>query len=89
MTLLQLRDKGNLTLPSTLRKKYRYEKGEMFRLIDTGDGAFFIVPADSKVMQSADRVAKMVKEANVTLEELLETLEEERKQYYKEHYVED
>lgn len=83
-----LRDKGNLTLPSTLRKKYRYEKGEVFRIIDIGDGSFFIVPAESKVMQSADRVAQMVREANVTLEELLETLDEERERYYKEHYVE-
>ena len=87
MTLLQLRDKGNFTLPSIFRKKYKYEKGEMFRIIDSGDGAFFIVPTESKVMQSADRVAKMVKEANVTLEDLLETLDEERERYYKEHYV--
>ena len=85
---MMLRDKGNITLPSIFRKKYRYEKGEVFRIIDTGDGAFFIVPSESKVMQSADRVAKMVKEANVTLEELLKTLDEERERFYKEHYVE-
>ena len=36
-----------------------------------------------------EKVAKKVKEANVTLEELFEVLDEERKRYYKEHYVKD
>ena len=51
------------------------------------DGSFFLVPVESKVMKSADKVARKVKEANVTLEDLLQTLDEERRRYYKEHYV--
>ena len=58
-----------------------------FNLIDIGDGSFFLVPKESKVMKNADKVAKKIKEANVTLEDLLVTLDEERKTYYKEHYV--
>ena len=54
---------------------------------DVGDGSFFLVPKESKVMKTADKVAKKVKEANVTLDDLLQTLDEERKRYYKEHYV--
>lgn len=86
-TTVQIRGKGNITLPANLRKKYKLEEGELFSLIDVGDGSFFLVPKESKVMQNADKVAKKVKEANVTLEELFETLDEERKRYYKEHYV--
>jgi AbrB family looped-hinge helix DNA binding protein len=86
-TTVQIRGKGNITLPASLRKKYKLEEGELFSLIDVGDGSFFLVPKESKVMQNADTVAKKVKEANVTLEELFETLDEERKRYYKEHYV--
>ena len=86
-TTVQIRGKGNITLPASLRKKYKLEEGELFNLIDVGDGSFFLVPKESKVMQNADKVAKKVKEANVTLEELFETLDEERKRYYKEHYV--
>jgi AbrB family looped-hinge helix DNA binding protein len=88
MTTLQIRSKGTITLPAAFRQKYGVEEGEIFRFIDVGDGSFFLVPKESKVMQSADKVAKMVREANVTLEDLLETLDEERKQYFKEHYVE-
>jgi AbrB family looped-hinge helix DNA binding protein len=87
MTILQIRGKGTITLPASLRKKYNLEEGEFFKLIDIGDGSFFLVPKESKVMKSADKVAKKVKDVNVTLDDLLKTLDEERKRYYKEHYV--
>ena len=87
MTTVQMRGKGSITLPASFRKKYQLNEGEFFKMIDVGDGSFFLVPMNSKVMKSADIVARKVKEANVTLEDLLETLDEERKLYYKEHYV--
>ena len=87
MTTLQIRGKGTITLPANFRKKYNLEEGESLSLIDVGDGSFFLVPVESKMMKSADKVAKAVKEANVTLEELFEVLDEERKSYYQEHYV--
>lgn len=87
MTTLQIRGKGTITLPASLRKKYNLEEGESLNLIDVGDGSFFLVPVESKVMKSADKVAKAIKEANVTLEELFEVLDDERKDYYQEHYV--
>lgn len=87
MTILQIRSKGTITLPANLRKKYKLEDGEIFQLIDVGDGSFFLVPKESKVMKSADEVARILKEDNVTLEDLLQTLDEERKRYYQEHYA--
>lgn len=89
MATLQIRGKGTITLPASLRKKYKLEEGESLSLIDVGDGSFFLVPMESKVMKSADKVAKAVKEANITLEDLFEVLDEERKRYYQEHYVKD
>lgn len=89
MATLQIRGKGTITLPASLRKKYNLEEGESLSLIDVGDGSFFLVPVASKVMKSADKVAKAVKEANITLEELFEVLDEERKRYYQEHYVKE
>jgi hypothetical protein len=44
-------------------------------LIELRDGTFMLAPKTSKVMESADKVAKMLKDANVTLEDLLETLD--------------
>ena len=89
MTTLQIRAKGTITLPASLRKKYGLEEGEVLTVIEIGDGTFMLAPKTSKVMESADKVARMVKEANVTLEELLETLDEERRNYYREHYAKE
>ncbi len=88
-TTIQIRSKGTITLPTEFRNKYGLEEGEALILIDAGDGSFFLSPRVSKFVQSADKVAKKVKEANVTLDELYETLDEERKRYYKEQYVKE
>lgn len=87
MTNLQIRSKGTITLPAELRRKYNWEEGEILTAVELGEGALILTSRPVKVMKSADKVAKMVKEANVSLEELLETLDEERKTYYQEHYV--
>ena len=87
MTTLQIRRKGTITLPATIRQKYGLDEGEILTLIDLGDGSFFLTAKVSQVMRHADKVAKAVKDNGVALEELLETLNDERKQYYKDHYV--
>jgi len=66
VTTIQISSKGTITLPTQLRSKYGLEEGEAFTLIDVGDGSFFLVPRVSKFVLSADKVAKKVKEANVT-----------------------
>ena len=87
MTTLQIRSKGTITLPAELRRKYNWEEGEILTAVDLGNGTLMLTSKPSKVMRSADKVAKKVQEANVSLDELLETLDEERKVYYQEHYV--
>jgi AbrB family looped-hinge helix DNA binding protein len=87
MTTLQIRSKGTITLPAELRRKYNWEEGEILTAIDLGNGTLMLTSKPSKVMRSADKVAKKIQEANVSLDELLETLDEERKAYYQEHYV--
>jgi bifunctional DNA-binding transcriptional regulator/antitoxin component of YhaV-PrlF toxin-antitoxin module len=84
---VQISSKGNIALPVAFRQKYGLKSGKTLRLIEVGDGSFFLVPKASKVMKSADKVAKKAKAANVTLDDLLETLDEERKQYFKENYA--
>jgi AbrB family looped-hinge helix DNA binding protein len=87
MTTLQIRSKGTITLPASLRKKYGLDDGETLTLIDIGDGAFMLTPKVSKVSLLGDRIAKRLKEDNVSLDDLLSALDEERRLYYKEHYA--
>jgi bifunctional DNA-binding transcriptional regulator/antitoxin component of YhaV-PrlF toxin-antitoxin module len=84
---IQIRKKGSLTLPVDLRNKYNLDEGDVFTLIDFGDGSFLLTPQVSQVNRLGDRVTRILKEEGVSLEDLLSALDEERQQYYREHYA--
>jgi len=88
-TTIQVRGKGNLTLPVELRRKYGVNDGDVFTLIDVGEGAFMLVPQVTTVDRLGNRVAEMLAEQDTSLEELLDTLDEERQRYYQERYARD
>jgi bifunctional DNA-binding transcriptional regulator/antitoxin component of YhaV-PrlF toxin-antitoxin module len=84
---IQLRRKGILTLPVSLRRKYGLDENDVFTLQDLGDGSFLLIPQVSKAARLGDRVAEMMAEEEMSLEEMLEALDDERVHYYREHYV--
>ncbi len=86
---VQLRKKGSLTLPVEIRNKYDLEEGDVFTLIDFGDGSFILTPRVLQVNRLSDRVAMILEEEGVSLDELINTLHEERENYYHDHYAED
>ena len=88
-TTIQIRKKGTLTLPVDLRSKYGVEEGDIYTVIDMGDGSFLLTPRVSQINHLGDRVAEILNEENVSLDELLHSLAEEREQYYHEHYEEE
>ena len=42
MTTVQMRSKGTITFPAKLRSKYKLQDGEVFTIIDLGEGTFFL-----------------------------------------------
>jgi bifunctional DNA-binding transcriptional regulator/antitoxin component of YhaV-PrlF toxin-antitoxin module len=88
-TTIQVRGKGSLTLPVEVRRKYGVNEGDVYTLIDVGEGAFMLVPQVTTVDRLGNRVAELVAEQGTSLEELLETLDEERQRYYQERYARD
>ncbi len=84
---IQLRDKGVITLPMSLRRKYGLRTGDVFSVSDLGEGAFMITPKSSRVAALGDKVADILQAEGVSLEDLLEGLDEERERYYREHYA--
>ena len=88
-TTIQVRKKGSLTLPIELRAKYGVDEGDVFTLIDMGDGSFLLTPRVSQVNRLGDRVAEILRDENVSLDDLLTTLDEEREQYYKDRYAKE
>ena len=88
-TTIQVRGKGSLTLPVEVRRKYGVNEGDVYTLIDVGEGAFMLVPQVTTVDRLGNRVAEMLAEHDISIEELLETLDEERQRYYREQYARD
>ena len=84
---VQIRQKGVITLPVELRRQYGLDEGDVFTLTDLGDGSLLLIPGLSQVARLGDRVARLMEEADVDLETVLEALDEEREAYYGEHYA--
>ena len=86
MPTLQIRSKGTITLPASLRKKYKLEEGEVLTIIDLGEGTFLLKPKVLQIEKLSKRAAQTLKEDNVSLDDIFKTLDEEHKKYYEEKY---
>jgi bifunctional DNA-binding transcriptional regulator/antitoxin component of YhaV-PrlF toxin-antitoxin module len=84
---VQIRRKGVITLPVELRRQYNLDEGDVFTLVDLGDGSFLLTPRVSQVARLGNQVAQLMEEGDVTLGEMLEALDQERETYYQEHYA--
>ena len=84
-TTIRVREKGMVTLPAKLCKKYNIEKGFVFNLVDF-DGVFAFVPETPLVPELAQEMERLRIEAGVGMDELLEGLRTERKKYNQENY---
>ena len=83
---VQIRSKGIITLPAALREKYKLEKGKSLSVIDLGEGKILLTTKASQLSKIAAGIEKKLKEENVTLDDILEQLDEERKIYNRERY---
>jgi len=88
-TTVQIRRKGVITLPVEWRRQYNLNEGDVFSLVDLGDSAFLLTPQVSRVAHLGGQVGRLMDNEGVSLEEMLETLDQERESYYSEHYVQD
>jgi AbrB family looped-hinge helix DNA binding protein len=78
---VQVVRRGIITLPKELRDNNRIEEGDLFTLIDLGDGVVVMSPQRSRVQEIADKLAKEWQESGETLESMLTTLREVREEY--------
>lgn len=79
-TTIQIRQRGALTLPASLRQKYGINEGDTFRLLDL-DGIFVLTPMVVMVPELAREIEKFRQEAGLTIEDLLGALREQREAY--------
>jgi bifunctional DNA-binding transcriptional regulator/antitoxin component of YhaV-PrlF toxin-antitoxin module len=82
---VQIRQRGNFTLPSELRERYKIEPGDTFRIIDL-DGIFVLTPMVPMIPELAREIERLRIEAGLDTNELLKSLREERERYVAEKY---
>jgi bifunctional DNA-binding transcriptional regulator/antitoxin component of YhaV-PrlF toxin-antitoxin module len=82
---IQVRERGSITLPAELRRKYNIENGNIFHLVDL-DGIFALVPMVPMVPELAREIERIRLEAGLSTEELLQSLREQRERYNQEKY---
>jgi AbrB family looped-hinge helix DNA binding protein len=83
---IQVRERGSITLPADLRRKYNIENGNILRLVDL-DGIIVLVPMVPMVPELANEIERIRLEAGLSTEELLQNLREQRERYTTEKYV--
>jgi bifunctional DNA-binding transcriptional regulator/antitoxin component of YhaV-PrlF toxin-antitoxin module len=76
----QISQRGVLTLPKSLRDRYKIKPGDVVTVIDL-DGAFVISSHRSEVDRLADEIGSFLAERGESLESMLTTLREEREKY--------
>ncbi|MCS6936503.1 MAG: hypothetical protein NZ610_00210 [Candidatus Bipolaricaulota bacterium] len=74
-----------MTLPAELRKKYGLEEGESLLLLDL-DGVFVLSPKEALVPKLVGELERLREETGLRVEDLLEGLDEQRRQLYQERY---
>ena len=81
MTTVKIRRKGTITIPAKLRKEYKLEEGQTLTVIDLGESTILLTPKVSQVDKLANQIAEKFKDEGITLEGLLQALNELRKTY--------
>ena len=84
-TTVQVRSRGVVTLPASLREKYNIQPGDTFQVVDL-DGLFVLTPMAPMIPELAREIEKARLEAGLSTEELLAALREQRERYYGETY---
>jgi len=70
---VQLRARGNLTLPAKMRKRYHLVEGDPVTLVDL-DGVVLMSPKISVVDKLGGEIERLRKQAGLSVEDLLEGL---------------
>lgn len=83
--VVQVRERGQFTIPAEIRREMGIQDGDLFTLIRLGDT---LVATRKRLVapQIAQAIEALMQEAGVTLEDLLEDLEEQREAYNREKY---
>ena len=83
--LVRVQEKGQVTVPSLIRKKLRLKKGDLVVFVETEAGVI-IKPAEILLSDALDQIGRALEAKGVSLEELLEYSREQRSDLIEEKF---
>lgn len=82
---VRVQAKGQVTIPTKIRRKLNLKKGDLVSFVETKDGVL-MKPAEVIITEALDEIGKALKEEGITLEEWIERGREIRSQLLEEMY---
>ena len=82
-----IRKRGRLTLPADLLEKYGIKEDDTFTLIDL-DGSFLLTPHSSQVNHLGSHIERILHKNHLTPDDILNSLDDDRQRYFREHFNE-
>ena len=68
--LVRIQEKGQVTIPTEIRKKLGLKRGDLVAVLETPDGVF-ITPQQVVAAKALDRIGIILKEQGISLDELI------------------
>jgi len=81
----EIKARGQLTIPKKIREMRHFEEGQVVTIIPIGD-SLIVAPKRLELDEARREIRKVLKAANMTVEELLKDLKEDREGLYQETY---
>lgn len=82
---VQVRSRGQLTIPQTVRQSLSIREGDALTLVQIGD-AILLSPRQLRGPELGDKFVELMQDEGVTLTDLLEDLPKIRQELYEERY---
>ncbi len=84
-TYVRIQEKGQVTIPTKIRRKLNLRKGDMIMFVETSAGVL-IKPAETIVSEALDKIGKALKADGISQEKWNKRSRDIRKQLLKEMY---
>ena len=85
LKLSVMQEKGQVTIPTEIRKKLGLKKGDRVGFMET-EGGVLISPQEVVAVKAMDRLGEIIKDNGLSLEELMERGREIRGKIIEERY---
>jgi AbrB family looped-hinge helix DNA binding protein len=82
----EIKSRGQLTIPKKIRTMSHLEEGQVVAIIPVGNSVI-ITPKRLELDEARREIRKILKASGLSVEDLLEGLQEEREKLYQETYA--